>query len=323
MKQLKIFGIRSKNRRWMAKNNQTFKAVLKLQAEQFKKEAASVKKTLGSLQKTFMSFAASLGAGLGFAQLASSMRKTSLELSTARATLENVSRETKTFTDGINTASVALDNYGENLDYVTGLAKKYKQDIITLTDSFAKFSAAATTANVSMQDQRDIFEALTRAATFYHMSGDRTQQMMVAIEQMFSKGKVTSEELRRQLGNNLPGAFGIMAKAIGVTNAELDKMMKNGEVLASDALPKFAKELNKITGNLNLDSVQLAQNELKNAWVGFVDASGFENLYKKILNLTSKLLNTITNNLSTIKGVISGLFLSLTSNKAWNFALKK
>lgn len=305
----------------MAKTNQTFKAVLKLQAEQFKKEANSVKKTLGSLQKSFMGFAASLGASLGFAQLISSMRRTTLELSTARATLENVSKETKTFTDGVNTASVSVSNYAENLAYVDRLAKQYKQDIITLTDSFAKFSAAATTANVNMDSQREIFESLTKAATFFHMSGERTQQVMIAIEQMFSKGKVTSEELRRQLGNNLPGAFGLMAKAIGVSNAELDKMMKNGEVLASDALPKFAKELNKVTGNINLDSVQLAQNDLKNAWVGFVDSSGFENLYKKILTITTNFLNKLTSSFNQMSGLLIGFFGGGVLGKAFKKGL--
>lgn len=305
----------------MAKTNQTFKAVLKLQAEQFKKEANSVKKTLGSLQKSFMGFAASLGASLGFAQLISSMRRTTLELSTARATLENVSRETKTFTDGVNTASVTISNYAENLAFVNKLAKEYKQDIITLTDSFAKFSAAATTANVNMDSQREIFESLTKAATFFHMSGERTQQVMIAIEQMFSKGKVTSEELRRQLGNNLPGAFGLMAKAIGVSNAELDKMMKNGEVLASDALPKFAKELNKVTGNINLDSVQLAQNDLKNAWVGFVDSSGFENLYKKILAITTNFLNKLTSSFNQMSGLLIGFFGGGVLGKAFKKGL--
>lgn len=307
----------------MARTNQTFKAALKLNAEQFKKEAANVKRTLGTLKSSFMGFAASLGAGLGFTQLIGSMRKTALELSTARATLENVSRETATFTDGVNTASLTVDNFADNLKYLDGLAKKYKQDIVTLTDSFAKFSAAASTANVNMATQRDVFESLTRAATFFHMSGDRTQQMMVAIEQMFSKGKVTSEELRRQLGNNLPGVFGLMAQAIGVSNAELDKMMKNGEVLASDALPKLAKELDKVTKVLNTDSLQLAQNELRNAWIKLVDSSGFENLYKKILQLTTSFLNQLRTNFNTIAGLFGGLFGGVKLTKAFDKGLKE
>lgn len=302
----------------MAKTNQTFKAVLKLQSSQFKKEIKSVQASMNNLKKSFLSFAGALGAGLGLAQLISNMRKTATEMSVAKATLENVSRVTKEYSDGVNTASVSVSNFGENMEYVRGLADKYKQDLITLTDSFAKFSAAANTANVGIDEQRMVFEELTKAATFFHMSADRTQQMLVAVEQMFSKGKVTSEELRRQLGNNLPGAFGIMARAIGVTNAELDKMLKNGEVLAADALPKFAKELSKITtGNIKLDSLQLAQNEVKNAFTNLVEEMHIEKTYKKILDLTTKLLNILTKNWRLLGNIIQGIIVGWGSKQIW------
>lgn len=307
----------------MARNNQTFKAVLKLQTEQFKKEANSVKRTLGSLQKSFMGFAAAMGAGLGFAQLVGTLRKTALELSTAEATLKNVSKETKTFTDGTRVATVEVSNYAENLKYLDKLATKYKQDLVVLTDSFAKFSAAASTANVSMSVQRDVFESLTRASTFFHMSGDRTQQMLVAIEQMFSKGRISAEELRRQLANNLPGAFGLMAQAMGVSNAELDKMMKNGEVLAGEALPKFAKELNKVTKDLDTNSLQLAQNELKTAIQKFTKSSGFEDLYKNILQLTTWFINKLRTSLNTMTGAVLGALGAAGMRKIFRNGLKE
>lgn len=291
----------------MAKSNQTFKAALKLNATQFKKEAASVQRTMAGLKSSFMSFAGALGAGLGFSQLIGSVKRTVVELSTARATLENVSKETKVYSDGVHTAAIETANYTKNLSYLDRLAKDYKQDIITLTDSFAKFSAAASSAGVAMSTQRDVFESLTRAATFFHMSGERTQMMMVAIEQMFSKNRVSAEELRRQLGNNLPGAFGLMAQALGVSNAELDKMMKNGEVLAGEALPKFAKELDKVTKSLNLDSIQLAQNELRNAWVNFLDSKPFVDAYKKILQLTTRFLEQLKTNFYGMIGVFGGI----------------
>lgn len=43
----------------------------------------------------------------------------------------------------------------------------------------------------------------------------------------------------------MPGAFGIMARAMGVTEVQLGKMMKDGKVIASEVLPLFAKELEK------------------------------------------------------------------------------
>jgi tape measure domain-containing protein len=70
---------------------------------------------------------------------------------------------------------------------------------------------------------------------------------MTALTQMIGKGKISAEELRGQLGEALPSAMGIMAKSLGVTTQQLDKMMANGELMAADVLPKFATEMEKAT----------------------------------------------------------------------------
>ena len=126
------------------------------------------------------------------------------------------------------------------MEFVRELSNKYGQDLIALTDSYAKFTAAAKGSSISLEDQEKIYHALTRAAATYHLSADTTREMMNAVIQMMSKGKITAEELRRQLGNTLPGAFNIFAEAAGVSTAELEKLMRNGELLASDILPKVA-----------------------------------------------------------------------------------
>ena len=56
---------------------------------------------------------------------------------------------------------------------------------------------------------------------------------------MISKGKVQAEELRGQLGERLPSAFQLAAKAMGMTTAQLDKFMADGKLTAEDLLPKL------------------------------------------------------------------------------------
>ena len=195
---------------------------------------------------------------MGFGKFVSDVKDTALQLSVAKNTLENVSKVTKTYTDGLNKGSVEISNYAENLAYVRKLAKDYSQDLITLTENFAKFTAACNKTNLSLEDQKLVFEALTRAAAYYHMPTDQVNNMTMAITQMMSKGKVTAEELRRQLGNALPGAFNLMAAALGVTTAQLEDMMRKGEVISSEALPKFAAMLNTVTKNADFDSLQMS-----------------------------------------------------------------
>jgi tape measure domain-containing protein len=57
---------------------------------------------------------------------------------------------------------------------------------------------------------------------------------LLATAQVFSKGKVSAEELRGQIGERLPGAFTLFAESIGKTPAELDKMLEKGQVSLND-----------------------------------------------------------------------------------------
>jgi hypothetical protein len=74
-----------------------------------------------------------------------------------------------------------------------------------------------------------------------------------------SKGNVQAEELRGQLGERLPGAFNMAAKAMGVSTGELNKMLEKGEVLAEDLLPKLAKEMHRRFGKAAEDASSTAQ----------------------------------------------------------------
>ena len=57
---------------------------------------------------------------------------------------------------------------------------------------------------------------------------------MRATSQVFSKGKVSAEELRQQLGERLPGAFTLFADSMNLTPAELDKALEQGKVTLED-----------------------------------------------------------------------------------------
>ncbi len=61
------------------------------------------------------------------------------------------------------------------------------------------------------------------------MSADKVDRVNYAFAQMASKGQVMSEELKGQLGDVLPGAMGIFAKAAGFEG--------------TDAIQKFSKAL--------------------------------------------------------------------------------
>ena len=293
----------------MAYRNLNLAATLKLQTDSFNKGLATAMRSLEGFRRSFLQVAGALGASLGIGGILANIKETATQLSVAKATLENVSG--------------GLQGYGENMEWLKGIAKTYKQEIITLTDGFARFHAAAEGTNISLEEQKKIYEGLTRAATYFHMSADRTHNMMIAVEQMMSKGKITAEELRRQLGNNLPGAYAKMAQAameFGQTAegaaykniksfADFESAMKKGQV-GLDVLLKFVEKLNEETANLNLDSLQLAMNDMKNAWAELVDSTGAENVLKKIYTAATNLFNFLNRNMTLVRDLINVLIIS-------------
>lgn len=59
---------------------------------------------------------------------------------------------------------------------------------------------------VELKQQEQLFDAFAKASTVLHLSASDSQRALLALEQMFSKGKIQAQELRLQLGQAIPGA---------------------------------------------------------------------------------------------------------------------
>lgn len=280
----------------MAKNSMNFNLKMGLDSKNFKRGINEVQGLMNGFKSSLLSFGAAIGAGFSFGALFSGLKEAALELDTAMNTLKNVSKETYIFQTSIGEVSTSVSIFGENLEYVRQLADKYGQDLAAITHGFAKFTAACNNTGLALDQQRYIYEQLTRAAAYYHLSAYESQNVMNAVVQMMSKGKIAAEELRRQLGNSLPGAFNLMAKAMGVSTAELDKLMKEGKVISAEVLPLFAQELEKVTKGGNFDSIQLSLNKLKNAWYDFTTNSDFATYFKKGVDVATQALDFLSKN---------------------------
>lgn len=122
-------------------------------------------------------------------------------------------------------------------------AERLGVNVVTLTQGFSKFAAAANGTALEGAAARDVFLSVNEAAARMGLSTEQTEGALRALEQMMSKGTVQAEELRGQLGERIPGAFNMAARAMGVTTQELNDLLKQGKVVSDDFLPKFAQEL--------------------------------------------------------------------------------
>src|SRR3569832_719115 len=122
--------------------------------------------------------------------------------------------------------------------------------------------AAAKGTMLEGQGIRDIFSAIIETTTVLGKTEAETTGILNALQQMISKGVVSSEELRQQLGDRLPGAVQAAARALGVTTGQLNKMLEQGQILTDDFLPRFAAEFRKTFGSEVAAATTSAQAEL-------------------------------------------------------------
>ena len=105
-----------------------------------------------------------------------------------------------------------------------------------------RLSAAVTGAGGPVQDAALTFRNVTAAIKATGGSSEDVQGAITAMVQVFSKGKVSAEELSGQLGERLPGAVTMFAKANNMTLPELQKNLKAGTVGLNE-LMNFIVEL--------------------------------------------------------------------------------
>ncbi|MCK6414751.1 MAG: tape measure protein [Giesbergeria sp.] len=133
----------------------------------------------------------------------------------------------------------------------------------SLADSFRSFSASTAAANIPLETTNALFASVTKAGATLGLSGERVSLVLQALGQMAAKGTVSMEELRQQLGESLPGALSLSAKGLGLTEAQLIKLVESGQLAARDLFPALAKSLRDMQGET--DGVATSWERLKNA----------------------------------------------------------
>jgi tape measure domain-containing protein len=161
----------------------------------------------------------------------------------------------------LNFATGSAQQGAADFEYLRKTSQEMGLDFNTAATAFAKFSGAARQTSLEGQGVKDVFESVGMASTVMHLSAEQSEGAFRALEQMLSKGKVSAEELRGQLGERIPGAFQIAARSMNMTTSELDKFMADGKLMSEEFLPKFAAQLKtEFAGGMNVASQSLQAN---------------------------------------------------------------
>lgn len=167
--------------------------------------------------------------------------------------------------------------------------------ITVLRENFRNLNASMGIAGETIETTWSVFTNMNTAITALHLSGEKAIGIFEAIQQTFNKGKIQSEELTKQLGNRLPGAFAAFAKATKRTTAELASDMKKGLVEAHIELEKFARfygDTFLVSMSIASEGLQANLGRLSTSFTLLAEAVGYE-LEESMLT-TVKLLTKLT-----------------------------
>jgi tape measure domain-containing protein len=163
------------------------------------------------------------------------------------------------------------------LALASDVAQRLGLNMASTAQAYAGFASAARGTALEGAGARSVFEGIAKASAVMGLSADQTSGALLAVQQMMSKGVVSAEEFRGQLGERMPIALQAGAQALGVTTAEFSKMLESGQIVAQDFLPKFSRAITEMLG----DSVEQAANRLDaatarmgNAWTRLMQTVG-------------------------------------------------
>lgn len=203
--------------------------------------------------------------------------------------------------------------------FAASFAHQIGQNYTDTMKQYSNFAAGAQPA-LGFQGTQEFYKNAAMFARIRGATDEDLKGIMVAFQQMASKGKIQAEELRGQLGDRLAGAVQLFADAIGKTPQELDKLMKDGKLLAQDVLPKVSEkmaELVKQAGGMNAVSKQTATSmgQAKAMWDNTLVAL-FNNSSEGISQLSNSIAMFLQGSMGTTEalGLVIGNLLKGAGN---------
>jgi tape measure domain-containing protein len=235
------------------------------------------------------------GVGLTVTQFFRSSIQQAIQLETATRRLTN---------------TLGAQGAGAALGFVRGVSDELGLSFRDLVGSYGRFTAAATAANVPLDQQQELFKSVSRAGMALGLSNDEVNGAFLALQQIASKGTVSMEELRQQLGERLPIALSATARGLGLSTKELIKLVETGQLSANKFFPAFTKGLNELTeGSAGMPTAAQNLQRFTNAWEELQVSFG-----QNLLPLVTATVKQLTLAIDELKLQQEGVQLGLSSS---------
>jgi tape measure domain-containing protein len=164
---------------------------------------------------------------------------------------------------GFSDAATRVERLQQGLQSVNQIMQMSTQapfSFSALEDTFVKLKTAGVDPlNGSMK-------SLTDAIAAFGGDDQRLTRAGYAIQEMAGRGVISLQNLRRQLGQDIPGAVAIMAQSMDMTVQQLDEAVTKGTLVSRNAITQMLAEFDRVYGGAALQrmatfSGQIAQME--------------------------------------------------------------
>lgn len=163
-------------------------------------------------------------------------------------------------------------------------------------EPMARLAFAAKSAGLEARATDNLFQGISNAAVALKLDSDRLGRAFTAFEQILSKGRVSSEELRGQLAEAIPGIVPIVQRSLRLTGKELDQLLEKGQLTSNELIKALGPELQRAfqggaAANANSLAAQVAR--IDNAFLrlkatlGAEIAPSFLRIKKALVDLAS------------------------------------
>lgn len=240
-----------------------------------------------------------VAAGYGVRELVAAGR----EMIAMEAKIKAISRSTQEFND--------------NLAFVRKTADTLAMPIEEVGQTFSNVFMASRDKMANNQIYK-VYEGFAKYFKILQLTPEQTKLAMRAVNQMYNKEKVQSEELVGQLGERAAGVIQLFAKPFGEGKEgvkELFAAMKEGKVsaeyvtAAGEAAGRFAEEsgaLAEVTQN-SASAQERFNNSMKDFSKAMMDA-GLEKMLKELFKALTALAQVaipwVTKRLKALNGVV-------------------
>lgn len=260
--------------------------------------AQSLGDSLRNLGRSYLSLFAVVAGGVA-------MYRIGEQLEQVRASLLAVSGDT--------------DQVAKDWEYISSRAIGLGQDLTTMAKGYQQIGIAAKTMGFSVDQGRHIFMASAEAATAFNLSVDDSSGVMRAFTQMLSKGKVSSEELRQQLGDRMPVAMSLAAKSMNMDMSSFMKKLDEGKIHSKDFIIPFSNALRTMvreSGSLDasLLTVQKSRERMQSVFK-IVTSSAFDKTsagFTTFFESLTRFLESNTKGFESLGSAIGGFFKGLS-----------